>query len=70
MWPLIRIPQLIGGLKFAEEKTLDSKVPFLGDIPVLSFFFSRTGKYTNLKDLLILVKVKIVIMSELEPGAK
>lgn len=60
---------LLGGLKFAEEKTLDSKVPFLGDIPVLSFFFSRTGKYTNLKDLLILVKVKIVVMSELEPGA-
>ena len=59
---------LLGGLKFAEERTLDSKVPFLGDIPVLSFFFSRTGKYTNLKDLLILVKVKIVIVDELEPG--
>lgn len=58
---------LLGGLKFAEEKLMDSGIPILKDIPILSFFFSRRGKYTNLKDLIILLKVEIVIMEEREP---
>ncbi len=58
---------LLGGMKFAEEKLMDSGIPILKDIPLLSFFFSRRGKYTNLKDLIVLLKVKIVIMEELEP---
>ena len=59
---------LLGGLKFYEEQDLDSGVPVLKDIPILSFFFSRKGKYTNLRDLIILLRVKVVIMEELEPG--
>jgi type II secretory pathway component GspD/PulD (secretin) len=58
---------LLGGMKFAEERLMDSGIPILKDIPLLSFFFSRRGKYTNLKDLIVLLKVKIVIMEELEP---
>lgn len=58
---------LLGGMKFAEEKTLDSSVPILGDIPILGYFFSRKGKSSNMKDLIILLKVKIVVLSELEP---
>lgn len=59
---------LLGGLKFYEEQDLDSGVPILKDIPIVSFFFSRKGKYTNLRDLLVLLRAKIVIMEELEPG--
>ncbi len=58
---------LLGGMKFAEEKTLDSGVPILKDVPILGYFFSRQGKSSNMKDLIILLKVKIVILSELEP---
>lgn len=58
---------LLGGLKFNEEKTLEAGIPVLKDIPILSFFFERKGKYTNLKDLLILLKVRILINEELEP---
>lgn len=59
---------LLAGMKFAEEKTLDSGVPILRDIPVVGFFFSRDGKATSMKDLIILLKVEIVIGSELEPN--
>lgn len=58
---------LLGGMKFAEEKTLDSGVPVLKDVPILGYFFSRQGKSSNMKDLIILLKVKIVVLSELEP---
>lgn len=57
---------LLGGLKFYEEQNVESGVPVLKDIPLLSFFFSRKGKYTNVKDLLILLRVKVIIMEELE----
>ena len=59
---------LLAGMKFAEEQTLESGVPILADIPILSFFFSRKGKSTNLRDVIILLKVKIVVLEELEPG--
>ena len=58
---------LLGGLKYYEEQDLVSGVPVLKDIPILSFFFSRKGKYTNLRDLIILLRVKIMIMEEFEP---
>ena len=60
---------MLGGMKFAEEKTLDSGIPVLKDIPVLDFFFSRDGKYTNMRDLIILLKVKIIILPEHEPAS-
>ncbi|MCA9320975.1 MAG: hypothetical protein KDB53_09585, partial [Planctomycetes bacterium] len=59
---------LLGGMKFAEEKTLESGVPVLRDIPIVSFFFSKTGKSTNMRDLIILLKVDIVIGAEREPN--
>jgi len=58
---------LLGGLKYYEEQDVDSGVPILKDIPILSFFFSRKGKYTNLRDLLVLLRARIVIMEEHEP---
>jgi type II secretory pathway component GspD/PulD (secretin)/tetratricopeptide (TPR) repeat protein len=59
---------LLGGLKFYEEQDYVSGVPVLKDIPLLSFLFSRKGKYTNIRDLIVLLKVRILIMEEHEPG--
>jgi type II secretory pathway component GspD/PulD (secretin) len=58
---------LLGGLKFFEEQDYDAGVPILKDIPVVSFLFSRKGKYTSIQDLIVLLKVKILVPSELEP---
>ncbi|KAA3608152.1 MAG: hypothetical protein DWQ01_13855 [Planctomycetota bacterium] len=58
---------LLGGLKVAEEQELDSGVPFLSQIPVVSFFFSRKGTYESYQKLIILLTAQIVIPSELEP---
>lgn len=58
---------LLGGLKFAQEQSLDSGVPFLKDVPILSFFFSRKGKSSIQRDVIVLLKAEIIIMEELEP---
>jgi len=59
---------LLGGLKIAEERDVKSGVPILSDIPIVSFFFSRRGEYKRYKNLLILLRAHVVIMSEHEPG--
>jgi Flp pilus assembly secretin CpaC/tetratricopeptide (TPR) repeat protein len=58
---------LLGGLKFFEEQDFEAGVPILKDIPVVSFLFSRKGKYTSIQDLIVLLKVKILVPNELEP---
>ena len=58
---------LLGGLKFFEEQDYEAGIPILKDIPILSWFFSRKGKYTNMRDLIVLLKVDIVILEEHEP---
>ncbi|HYC78120.1 MAG TPA: hypothetical protein VEI02_10885 [Planctomycetota bacterium] len=60
---------LLGGMKFYEEQDYNSGIPVLKDIPILSFLFSRNGKYTSLRDLIVLLKVRIIIANELEPGS-
>lgn len=59
---------LLGGLKYYVEQDMMSGIPVLSDIPILGFFFSHKGKHTQMKDLLILLRVQIVILEELEPG--
>ena len=61
---------LLGGLKFYEEQDMESGVPILKDIPILEFFFSRKGKYTAMRDLIVLLRAKVVIPSEFEPGRR
>jgi type II secretory pathway component GspD/PulD (secretin) len=61
---------LLGGLKFYEEQELESKIPILGDIPILDIFFSRKGNYTNMRDLIVLLRAKVVITSEFAPGSR
>ena len=58
---------LLGGLKTSLEQDQTSTVPFLGDIPLLGFFFTRKGEYTSRRKLLILLTAKIIAPEELEP---
>ena len=58
---------MIGGWKLNEDRDLQSGVPFLNQIPILSFFFSRKGKFLNKQKLIILVRAKILIPEEGEP---
>ena len=60
---------LLGGMKVHEEQDIRSGVPILNKIPLLSFFFERQGTFITNRKLLVLVKAKIVIPSELEPTA-
>ncbi len=58
---------LLGGLKVSDKQDQASGVPLLNKIPLLSFFFSRQGKYVSNRKLLILLKANIVIPQEFEP---
>lgn len=58
---------LLGGMRVAKEQELESGVPFLNRIPVLSFFFSRKGTYENYQKLVILLTANIILPEEFEP---
>jgi len=58
---------LLGGWKVHEEQNLNSGVPILNKIPLLSVFFSRNGNYINNRKLLILLKASIVMWQEHQP---
>lgn len=58
---------LLGGLKFFEERRLESTVPWLGDLPLASFFLSRKGTYLEKRNLLVLIRARIVRPEENEP---
>ncbi|MCB9883253.1 MAG: hypothetical protein H6834_15800 [Planctomycetes bacterium] len=58
---------LLGGQHIAEKQDLQSGIPILSEIPVISFFFSRKGRYTSYRKLMILVKAQIIIPEEHEP---
>lgn len=69
----VRIPDqgtlLLGGLKsyVNYDKKLD--VPVLGDIPIIGFFFSQRTKAEEQRDLIILIKAKIIDLEEEEERA-
>jgi len=46
---------------------MESSVPWINKIPILSFFWSRKSKYVERRHLVVLIKAKILVMSELEP---
>jgi len=58
---------LLGGMKTIKEQDLESGIPFLSDIPILSFFFSRKGSYETYQKLLILLTANIILPEEHEP---
>ena len=51
---------VIGGVYSQQESTGVSKVPLLGDIPVLGYFFRSTSKIDNKSELLIFISPKIM----------
>ncbi|MFO0981791.1 MAG: hypothetical protein U1E76_08630 [Planctomycetota bacterium] len=55
---------MLGGLKFTQNKDFDSGLPWLKDIPIISFLVSRKGTLETKKKLLILVRASIVIPTE------
>lgn len=60
---------LLGGMTLAEQQELESGVPYLDRIPVLSFFFSRKGTYESYRKLIILLTARIILPREHEPPA-
>ncbi len=58
---------LLGGLKRTVEQEQESGLPFLSDIPIVSFFFDRKGEYTSRQKLLILLKASLIVPDENEP---
>jgi len=60
---------LLGGLKFFEERNQDSSVPWLNKIPILSFVLSRKGTFAERRNLLVLIRARIVRPEENEPAA-
>jgi len=60
---------LLGGLKFFEERRLESTVPWLDKIPVANFFVKRQGTYLEKRNLLVLIRARILRPEENEPSA-
>jgi type IV pilus assembly protein PilQ len=52
---------VLGGILETEKRDSVTKVPFLGDIPVLGHLFKTTSKVNNKDELLIFVTPKIQI---------
>jgi type IV pilus assembly protein PilQ len=51
---------VIGGVYAQEQTTGTEKVPLLGDIPVLGYFFRNSAKIDNKSELLIFITPKIL----------
>lgn len=69
----VRIPDqgtlLLGGLKSYTNNDAKLDIPILGDIPVIGFFFSQRTKSEEQRDLIILIKAKIIDLEEEEEKA-
>jgi type IV pilus assembly protein PilQ len=51
---------VLGGIYQQTESTDVTKVPFLGDVPVLGYLFKTTARATNKTELLVFITPKIV----------
>jgi type IV pilus assembly protein PilQ len=51
---------VLGGILETERRTADTKVPWLGDIPVLGYLFKTKSTTNNKAELLIFVTPKIL----------
>ena len=51
---------VLGGIYVTERREVDSKVPYLGDVPVLGRLFKSTNRVSNKSELLIFVTPKIL----------
>ncbi len=66
----VRVPDggslVIGGLKNISLVDLQSEIPFLAEIPLLSFFFSRQATSNEVENLMIIVTARITDLLEEE----
>ena len=66
----VRVPDggyvVIGGMKYVKTEDFRSETPILSDIPILSFFFSRKGRSDEIRDLIVVLHVKILDLTEQE----
>ncbi len=51
---------VMGGLITEERKSMEDKIPFLGDIPWIGRFFRSRSEYSNKRNLLIFVTARLV----------
>ncbi|MDL2356942.1 MAG: type IV pilus secretin PilQ [Pseudomonadota bacterium] len=51
---------VLGGIYQQSERTSDTKVPLLGDLPVVGYLFKTTGRETSKTELLVFLTPKIV----------
>ena len=58
---------LVGGFKVIDQQDMESGIPFLNNIPLLSFFFQRQGSYESYRRLVILLTARIIIPEEFAP---
>lgn len=58
---------MLGGMKSLVDKRLDSGIPFLKELPLVSFLSSRKGTETSKTKVMVLVRAKIIIPEEYEP---
>ena len=57
---------VIGGLKNITTVDRRSEVPILSDIPLISTLFSRKGRSDEIRDLMIVLHVRILDLTEME----
>jgi tetratricopeptide (TPR) repeat protein len=57
---------VIGGLKHVSTIDRRSETPILSSIPLLSFLFSRKGRSDEIRDLIIVIHVKVIDLAEQE----
>jgi Flp pilus assembly secretin CpaC len=57
---------VIGGLKHVSSVDTRSSTPILGDLPLIGFLFSRKGRSDEIRDLMIILHVKVVDLTEEE----
>lgn len=66
----VRIPDqgtiMLGGFKSINQQDHKQDIPILGNIPVVSFFFSQQRKVDEKRQVIILVKAKIIDLEERE----
>ncbi len=51
---------VLGGIFEQEERTTETKVPLLGDIPVVGYLFKTTSRTSDRKELLIFITPRVV----------
>jgi type II secretory pathway component GspD/PulD (secretin)/tetratricopeptide (TPR) repeat protein len=60
---------LVGGFKIVDQQDMESGIPYLNKIPILSFFFQRQGTYESYRRLVILLTAHIIIPEEHAPDS-